>query len=54
MKASLLLFFVASFISRSVGFIDGENKDVFRDFKVSCVDSGLCISCSKNEMVSLI
>ena len=51
MKTSLFLFFVASFIHRSIGFVDGENKDVMRDFKVSCVDSGLCISCSKNEMV---
>ena len=51
MKTSLILFFVASFIHRSIGFVDGENKDVMRDFKVSCVDSGLCISCSKNEMV---
>lgn len=43
-----------SFISGSAASLEGENKDVTRDVKVSCVDSGLCISCSKNEMVSLI
>ena len=54
MKTYLFLFFIMSFISGSAASLEGENKDVTRDVKVSCVDSGLCISCSKNEMVSLI
>lgn len=53
----MFLFFHLFFalLLRSTALMgDTEDKVKVRDVKIVCVDSGLCINCSKNELVSLI
>lgn len=54
MKTYVLLSLAAALISRGAAASDGESKVMMRDVNIICVDSGLCINCSKDEIVSLV
>ena len=52
-RMQILLLVVSALLLSSAAF-DSDSKFRTREIKLICVDSGVCMTCSKDEMVSII